>query len=119
MKIVTTETNEYGKNFVSFSMDGRESFSGRVYKDGFGYSFFTETVDKKTVCIQVIRQKEGGKAFTGKGACYTEKYAVGYGNGPAMGWEIGLTKRKAVAIARATMLACQQVSKLASITLEN
>ena len=114
MEVVKVEKNKYKRNFISITINGKESFNGNCYKHGYDYSFYTKDKSGRTHSIEV-RRGRNTTGLTGQLISYKDTYNVGYGSGACMGWSLDLSLREAVAIARAKMLACETMKLVAGV----
>ena len=118
MEVVEVTQNDYKRNFISIKIDGRESFNGKCYKNGFDYAFTTKDKSGQTHIIE-IRRERVNKPLTGELLYYKNCYSVGAGSGSCMGWRNNPSIRDAVAIARAKMAACESMRLVAGVYLVN
>jgi hypothetical protein len=117
MKILNIEYNLYGRQFITASMDGKESFNGTCFRSGYDYHYSTKDKAGRTHCIEVRREK--ANCSNPYKTEYKNTYCVGCGSGANMGWNLGLTLRQAIAIARAKMSICESFNLVAGAYIDN
>lgn len=118
MKILEITQNDYKRNFITIIPEN-DSFTGSAYKCSYDYTMYAKDKSGRMHEIKVVREQECQGFNIYKPINYYDTYAVGNGNGMAMGWTLGLSKREAFKIARSIMATVQKFELVARVYISN